>query len=72
MKKACSLIISIVMATMLIVPSYAAMYKDTKDGIWYSDAVKYVTSNGYMTGLSEDLFSPNAWMKTSPRDNPNQ
>ncbi len=33
-------------------------FEDVKENAWYYDAVKYVAKNGYMNGMSNDIFSP--------------
>ena len=37
-------------------------YIDVNMEAWYYEAVKYVTVNGLMNGISETLFSPNSYM----------
>ncbi len=38
---------------------YTNKYIDVKDGAWFFDAVKYVTVNGLMNGISGNKFGPN-------------
>ncbi len=38
----------------------AASFDDVKDSDWFSDAVKYVSENGLMTGTGANTFSPKA------------
>ena len=36
------------------------LYADVHSGDWFYDMVKYVTENGYMNGIGDNLFAPNA------------
>lgn len=40
-------------------PSYAASFKDVKEGKWYSDAIDYVVANKYMEGVGNSTFAIN-------------
>jgi len=44
------------------VPSiyYANPFDDVGDSAWYADAVKWAYHNGIVTGVSEDIFAPDA------------
>jgi len=46
------------------VPSiaYGNPFSDVKDGAWYADAVKWAYHNSIVTGVSEDIFDPNAYI----------
>ena len=36
-----------------------AVFSDVSSSAWYAEAVKYVSDNGLMTGVSNDSFAPN-------------
>ena len=38
----------------------AAAFEDTADGGWYRDALNWAVENGYVNGLSDTRFGPNA------------
>lgn len=35
-------------------------YVDAQGYVWYSEGIKYCVNNGYMTGVSDNLFRPNS------------
>lgn len=40
----------------------ALPFEDVAEGTWFHDAVKYVYENGYMNGISDIAFAPDAFM----------
>jgi len=40
----------------------AAAFSDVQENDWYSDEVEYVVQQGYMTGVSDEAFAPNAFV----------
>ena len=57
-----ALMLAVIMTfSMLLVPVEAASrYRDVSDRAWYKEAVDYVSERGWMTGVSETYFAPNA------------
>ncbi|MBR4194327.1 MAG: S-layer homology domain-containing protein [Oscillospiraceae bacterium] len=56
-----ALMLAVIMSfSMLLIPAEAASYVDVKDGAWYAEAVEYVSERGWMTGVSDTSFAPNA------------
>ena len=39
---------------------YVNTFIDVKDGAWYAESVAYVTTKGYMKGMSKEVFAPNS------------
>lgn len=37
---------------------FANAYSDVQEDLWYSEAVSFVTEQGWMEGMGEDLFAP--------------
>ena len=60
MKKMKQLLSGLLAAMVLLtaVPAYAANYTDVSDGVWYTDAINYVTDNNLMDPLSANRFAP--------------
>ncbi len=60
-KKLLSLLLSAVML-LAVVPAVSAAgsgYTDVADGVWYTDAVNYVTERNLMDPINSTTFSPN-------------
>lgn len=49
----------------LALPASAANFTDVPAGAWYESAVKESVEQGWMTGVSDTLFSPNATVTRS-------
>ena len=49
----------------LALPASAADFTDVPAGSWYEAAVEEVVEQGWMTGVSDTLFSPNATVTRS-------
>lgn len=68
MKKTMKRIATVVLALCLVlscVPAASAAahpFTDVPDGQWYSEPVEYVYTNGIMSGVAADKFSPNTNM----------
>lgn len=43
-----------------VIPSAGDLFADVHQGDWFYDMVKYVVQNGYMNGIGDNLFAPNA------------
>lgn len=53
-----ALLLLLVLSASCGVSADSRQYQDVPDGAWFADAVRYVSDNGYFTGLSDTLFSP--------------
>ena len=56
-------ILAFVMLTAFFMPTYASstnqnVFTDVGENMWYSDAVRFVTAEGIMRGISDTTFSP--------------
>ena len=49
-----------VMMLLTVLPAYAVSYSHVNEGVWYSDAVNYVTENDLMDPISGNRFAPDA------------
>ena len=49
----------------LALPAAAADFTDVPAGAWYESAVEEAVEQGWMTGVSDTLFSPNATVTRS-------
>lgn len=58
MKKYSTLISIAAITAMLLAPVQAATFDDVKTPSWYSEAVDYVVTEGYMTGVGNGKFDP--------------
>ncbi len=63
-KKSLSLLLAalLLLTLVLSVPGASAEglpFSDVREGKWYYEAVKWAYENGYVSGTSEDTFSPN-------------
>ena len=60
MKKFVSLFLALIMSfSMLLVPANAA-FVDVSGNAWYAEAVNYAEKEGWMKGVSQNSFAPNA------------
>lgn len=41
-------------------PGNTTQFIDVPDGRWFSEAIRYVSDNGIMNGIGNDMFAPNA------------
>ncbi len=49
-----------ILASLAVFPAAAEeRFQDVSSGSWYSEAVEYVSTRGYMTGVGADSFAPN-------------
>ena len=56
-----SLLLAFIMAfSVLLVPAAAVSFTDVRDNAWYKAAVDYVYEKGWMRGVSETQFAPDA------------
>lgn len=61
LKKIFSVLLTVIMLLAVSVPAFAAeAFSDVASGIWYADAVSYVSEHGLMTGTGSGQFSPEA------------
>ncbi len=58
MKKIIIPIIVIIAAAALLIPCFG--FEDVEEGKWYTEGVVFCHANGYMNGVSEDLFDRNS------------
>lgn len=58
LKRVWSLLLTAALALSLCVPALAVGYSDVGGGVWYTDAINYVTDNDLMDPLSADRFAP--------------
>ena len=61
MTRFASMILALIMLlSILVVPvSAATPFKDVPESAWYYEAVEYVTSRGWMSGVNAKTFAPN-------------
>ena len=53
-------IVCLCLSTMFVLSCgfFANAYSDVQEDLWYSEAVGFVTEQGWMEGMGEDLFTP--------------
>lgn len=53
-------IVCLCLSTMFVLSCgfFANAYSDVQEDLWYSEAVGFVTEQGWMKGMGEDLFAP--------------
>lgn len=53
-------IVCLCLSTMFVLSCgfFANAYSDVQEDLWYSEAVGFVTEQGWMAGMGEDLFAP--------------
>ena len=57
MKRLLSYILTtLIIASLFPVAIFAARFDDVADGKWYTEGIKFCVENGYMAGVSDNLF----------------